>query len=256
VLADIGRLVRDGRVLSRWTQHELERRSGISQSRISRIERGSCATVRVVEIDRLFVAVGMRYRLDAILPSAAPLVRDAVHIRCAAYVQRRLEAAGWLVRREVAIGDRGSRGWIDVLAFHPATRALLVIEIKTELHDLGAIERSLNWYVREAQRAAAAIGWRARTVSSALVVLATTINDDAIRANRAGVDVAFPGRAVGLRPVVSGDTSDCARTIAMIDPRSRRRTWLWPTVIDGRRSRAPYADYIAAARAIESNRRP
>jgi transcriptional regulator with XRE-family HTH domain len=255
LLQDIGRLVRDGRLAARWTQQELERRSGVSQSRLSRIERGECRSVRFVEVDRLFVAVGVRYRLDVSLPPGHRVVDDAVHVRCATAVQRRLEVAGWVVRREVEIGSDRSRGWIDVLAFHPATRLLLVIEIKTELHDLGAVERSLNWYVREAARAAAGFGWRPTAVASALLVLATDANDQAMRSIRPVLSVALPGRAIALRDLVgTGRSSGPQRFVATIDPRSRRRQWLMPTILDGRRSPAPYADYIDAALQLESQR--
>ena len=257
LLQDIGRLVRDGRLAARWTQQGLERRSGVSQSRLSRIERGACRSVRFIEVDRLFVAVGVRYRLDAHLPPGPRVVDDAVHVRCATAVQRRLEAAGWEVRREVEIGSDRSRGWIDVIAFHPATRLLLVIEIKTELRDLGAIERSLNWYVREAARAAARFGWRPTAVASTLLVLATDANDQAMRSIRPALDVALPGRATALRDVVgTGRSSGPQRFVATIDPRSRRRQWLMSTVMDGRRSPAPYVDYIDAARRFEQRRRP
>jgi transcriptional regulator with XRE-family HTH domain len=254
LLIDVGRLVRDGRLLARLSQQELAARSRVTQSRISRIERGRCPTVRYAEVDRLFVTLGVRYRIDASLATAAPFVRDAVHIRCATYAQRRLEADGWLVRREVRVGDGRHIGWIDLVAFHPLARVLLVIEIKTELRDLGAIERSLNGYLRDVRAVASSFGWRPRAMSPVLLVLTTATNDEAIRANRAVLDAAFPGRAADLRRLVSGRPTDRERFIATIDPRSRRRLWLVPTVIDGRRSAAPYADYIDAARALESRR--
>jgi hypothetical protein len=35
------------------------------------------------------------------------------------------------------------------------------------------------------------------------------------------------------------------RSIAEIDPLSRRSSWIRPTWIDGRRTRAPYSDYVS-----------
>ncbi len=46
------------------------------------------------------------------------------------------------------------------MAFDPRTRTLAVIEIKTQLDDLGQIERTLAWYEREAWAAARRLGWR------------------------------------------------------------------------------------------------
>ena len=112
--------------------------------------------------------MGAALTLDAKAPFLAKLrQRDVVHAKCSAHVARRLERTGWRVATEVEVGGDRSRGWIDVLAWHPATGLLLVIEIKTELHDLGAIERSLGWYEREAWAAARQIGWRPRRVLAA-----------------------------------------------------------------------------------------
>src|SRR5215213_4678894 len=41
-----------------WSQRELSRRSGVTQSRISAIERAVLPTVRLEEIDRLYAAMG------------------------------------------------------------------------------------------------------------------------------------------------------------------------------------------------------
>ena len=146
-------------------------------------------------------------------------------------------------------GDR-SRGWIDVLAYHPQTGWLLIIEIKTEIHDLGAIERSLGWYEREAWLAAERLGWRARRSMGCLLLLATTVNDVRIDANREPFVIGFPVRARdlvafiqdGVEPAITG------RAVAMIDPLSKRTGWLRPLRLDGRRSMAPHADYAGFMR--------
>ena len=65
------------------------------------------------------------------------------------HIARRLERSNWNVATEVEVGGDRSRGWIDLLAFRPATGLLLVVEVKTEIHDLGQIDRALGWYERE-----------------------------------------------------------------------------------------------------------
>lgn len=255
VLQDVGRIIRDGRRLLRLSQQDLERRCSVSQSRLSRIERGRCQSVRIVEVDRIFVSLGVSYRLDVSLPAASMVVRDSVHSRCVAYVQRRLERDGWRVVREVEIRAGRRVGWIDVLAFHPVTRMLLVIEFKTELRDIGEIERSLNGYELGAIAAAAAKGWRPRGVVTVLLTLATAANDEALRSSRHAIEVGFPGRSSGLLDLVAGSNATPRRYVASIDPRSRRRRWLLPTVLDGRRALPPYVDYIDAVRQLERPRR-
>jgi hypothetical protein len=125
----------------------------------------------------------------------------------------------------------------------------LIIEVKTELLDLGAIERTMGWYEREAVAAARRLGWRPLRSASALLVLDSEANDRAIRAARDVLARAFAGRATALRRVVSGeDAVDGARFLSSIDPRSRRSVWLRTTTTDGRRTAAPYADYADALR--------
>jgi hypothetical protein len=81
------------------------------------------------------------------------------------------------------------------------------------------------------------------------VVLATDENDQRLRSHRDLVDIAFPLRARDLLPSVAGIASSIpsrgARPIAMVDPASRRRAWLLPTTLDGRRTPAPYTDVRA-----------
>ena len=44
---------------------------------------------------------------------------------------------GWVVRPEVSFSIYGERGVIDFIAWHAVRRALLLIELKTELVDVG-----------------------------------------------------------------------------------------------------------------------
>jgi transcriptional regulator with XRE-family HTH domain len=252
LLVVVGRTVREVRIKAGWSQRELSRRSGVPQAEICRIECGQTEDLRIGTIDRLFGALGIRYWLQIEAPRAIRPQADLVHARCSAYVTRRLTASGWLVEREVEIGNDRGRGWIDILAFHPGLGILLVIEVKTEIHDVGDIERTMNWYQREAARAAHRFGWRATAVASALLVLQSQANDDLIVRSSDVFRTAFPGRARMLEAVVTGAGEHIdQRHLAMIDPRSRRSGWLRSTRSDGRRSASPYVDYIDAARLLD-----
>jgi transcriptional regulator with XRE-family HTH domain len=243
----LGLAVRDLRTALGWRQRTLADKAGVSQPWISEIERGRCPDVSIETIDRLLRAMGAQLVIDVTSPFLAnPRQRDVVHARCSSFVARRLERLGWSVETEVEVGGDRSRGWIDVLAWHPTTGLLLVIEIKTELHDVGAIERTIGWYEREAWAAARRLGWRPRRVLGCLVVLSTDVVDQRIRDNRSLLDRGFPIRAKALTEIVSqGDASSSSRgrALALIDPRSQRRVWLRPSRLDGRRTRSPYADY-------------
>lgn len=256
LLVDIvAETIKRARLRANWTQRELSRRSGVSQAHICRIEQGRAADLSVGVVDRLFVALGVRYWLGTELPHVTRPQSDFVHARCSAYVSRRLAASGWLIEREVEIGGDRSRGWIDILAFHPASGMLLVIEVKTEIQDLGAIERSLSWYRREAHRAARRFGWQPTSIATALLILQSRVNDDLSVASAGAFAAGFPGRAAVLQAVIDGGAQlESGQFLAMVDPRSRRAGWLRPTRSDGRRTPAPYVDYIDAARRLE--RRP
>jgi hypothetical protein len=203
--------------------------------------------VSIVAVDRLLAAMGARLILDAKAPFLAnSRQRDRVHATCTAHVARRIERAGWEVAMEIEVGRDRSRGWIDVLAWHPGTGLLLVIEVKTEFRDLGAIERQLGWYENEAWSAARRQGWRPRRVAGVLILLSTAAVEDRIRDNRDGLARTFPARARDLSAIVSDGgigPEGPRRGLALIDPRSRRVAWLRPSRVDGRRTPAPYIDY-------------
>ena len=252
VLELIARGIRETRISLAWSQRELSARSGVPQSRISRIERALEPNVPLSVIDRLLASMGARYRFTIEPPLIEPRQVDLVHARCSAHAGRRLGAAGWLVAREVEIGDGRSRGWIDLLAFDPRSRWLLVIEIKTELHDIGRIERNLNWYQRESWSAARRLGWQPRQTATALLVLMSDANDRVLAANRMLMATAFPSRTRTLRAVVQRMVEPTqTRYLAMLDPRSRATNWVRPTRIDGRYSDPPYRDYIDAIRVLD-----
>jgi hypothetical protein len=184
--------------------------------------------------------------------------RDFVHARCIGSVARRLRRLGWLVRTEVIITTGRSHGFIDILAFHPPSGVLLVVEVKTQLDDIGRIERIMSWYEREAWSAAKAVGWHGREVHSCLILLATAENDGVVRRNRETFVSMFPGRAPAFLEWIAapGGGRAARRFVVMLDPHSHRREWAIRLAVDGRRSPAPYIDYADCARRLRlSDRR-
>jgi len=116
----IGQQVVAVRTAIRWTQTDLGRRIGVVQSVISDIEAGAQPDLTLRRAEQLFDAMGARIRVSIDPPRVAEVaLRDPVHIRCSAHVVRRLTTVGWDVRTEVEVGGQRSRGWIDILAYHP-----------------------------------------------------------------------------------------------------------------------------------------
>lgn len=262
----VGRTVRSLRDTLGWSQRELAARAGVSQAWVCLVENGRAEGLTFESAARLLQAMGARLVVSVDKPFLGDRERqhEPAHARCSAHVASRLRHVGWEVATEVEIGGDRSRGWIDVLAWHPVTRWLLVIEIKTEIHDLGAIERALGWYERDAWAAARRHDWHPRRTVGCLLVLATDVNDVRAHANRVPLSEGFPLRATELGRLVAGEISvDEAssseprqrRGLAMIDPLSRRGAWLRSLRIDGRRSPAPHADYADFMHTMDRGRR-
>jgi transcriptional regulator with XRE-family HTH domain len=129
-IVHLGMVVRDIRRTIGWSQRELARRAGVSQSLISAIENGRLLTLTFASAARLLDAMGSRLVIDATRPFLADRERqrDPGHARCVSFLVRHLRRAGWEVRTEVEVGGDRARGWIDVLAFHPILHVLLVLE--------------------------------------------------------------------------------------------------------------------------------
>jgi transcriptional regulator with XRE-family HTH domain len=223
------------------SQRDLALAVGLSNGYLAAVEAGLAnPTLDVVE--RIGDALGLELRIVGSPPVLiGPSQREIVHARCSGYVDRRLRSGGWLTRREVEVVHGRSHGWIDLLAFDPRTRRLVVVEIKTRLDDMGAIERQVGWYRRMAPMIARREGWAVRETTAWLLLLASDEMDAAIASNRDVLRYAFPARGPAL---LDSDVPG----LALIDPTSRRRTWLIRPRIDGRRTSAPFRDAVDAAR--------
>src|SRR5215212_4286179 len=134
-----GRGVRALRRRRRLTQDEVANRARVSRSVIGRIERGGSDRVTVATLERVAAVLDARVTcrlswngegLDRLL--------DEAHAGVVDLVVRALREADWLVATEVSFNHFGERGSIDVLAFHPTTRVVLVIEIKSVMPDVQA----------------------------------------------------------------------------------------------------------------------
>jgi hypothetical protein len=109
-----------------------------------------------------------------------------------------LLGAGWEVRPEVSFSWYGERGVVDLVAWHEQTRTLLLIELKTELVDIGGLLEVTDRRRRLAARIAAPFGWVPSTVAQWVVVAEGRTNRRRLAAARTVVRAAFPsdGRAM------------------------------------------------------------
>ena len=239
--------MRSGRLSRRWTQEQLAARARVSRSMIAVVEAGS-ASASFDTLDRIARALDGELIIDLRLPTVIGRAdqNDAAHARCVAAARRSLERRGYVCAVEREIVDGRLRGWIDLLAFDPASGRLLVVEVKTELRDLGGLQRQVGWYQRAAPTVAGALGWTVHATIVVVVFLATDANDSALVANRDTLAAAFPLRGRAVRDLLVERAVPTRRPgwgLVMIDPRRRGdRVWA-ATRLDGRRTPAPYRSY-------------
>lgn len=198
-----GLMVRAVRVRLRLRQSDLARLAGVSPTTISRIEHGRLDAVAVGTLRR--VAAVLEIRIDLVprwRGGELDRVVGARHSALHELVARDLEGRpGWLSAPEVSFSQYGERGVIDRLLYHPARRALCVIELKTEIVDVNELIGTLDRKVRLAPEIARKRGWDVPpgVVASAwLIVAESRTNRRRVHEHRAVFRSAYPldGRSV------------------------------------------------------------
>ena len=168
-------------------------------STISRIERGRLGRMSFDDVGRVGAALDIRVDL---VPRwrGAELDRmlGAGHAVLHELVARILESTAWAMAPEASFAIYGERGAIDVLAFHPRSGALLVVELKTDLVDIQGLIGAVDRYRRLAPIVASQRGWESRTVSSWVVLRDSPANHRRLAAHSTVLRTAFPddGRRV------------------------------------------------------------
>jgi transcriptional regulator with XRE-family HTH domain len=190
----LGAAFRAVRIRRGWRQEDLSRRANLSRGTVSRIERGHVEELSVGTIRRLAAALDIRVELRAWW-RAGDLDRllNAKHSALAEEVTRHIGGLpSWVLAPEVSFAIFGERGVIDILAWHPGRRALLVIELKTDIVDVNELLGTLDRKRRLAAIIAADRGWNPLTVSCWLIVAAGRTNQARVAAHRALLRAALP----------------------------------------------------------------
>ena len=236
------------------TQAEVAAAVGVSRSHYAGIESAK-EDPSVDLMWRIADRLGLELEFAARPPIVAePRRGDLVHARCSGYVDRRFQRAGWQTMREVETSAGRVHGWIDLLAFEPRTRTLVIVEVKTRLDDIGAAERQLAWYERDARHVATAHGWYPRVVTTWLLLLASDEVERQIAIHRDLLRSTFTDRARAMNEGLQDPSVLTRRGLALIDPASRRSRWLISSRADGRRTPSPCPDYAGAATRLAARR--
>ena len=171
----IGRFVRMLRHRRGWRQVDLCALARRPRSALVDLEAGRIGRLSMDAIRDFVEALGGRVMLQVTSGAGDPrLLIDAGHAAIGEHWKRRLERWHWLVRVEVSFNRYGDRGRIDLLAFHPATGVLLVVEVKTVLWDIQAVLGSVDVKCRVASFVAREVGWQPRRVIPLLLIAAST----------------------------------------------------------------------------------
>lgn len=197
---DVVRFGTDVRLLRRrrgWTQGRLAAEARVGRWVVVDIEMGRGSRITVERLMSVVAALG-GYLSVRILYHGEGLdrLRDRRHAALVDQLVARLRDDGWEVATEVSFNVFGERGSIDILAFEPVTGALLVIEVKTVVPDVGGMLATLDRKVRLARDLAEARGWRVRTVGRLLVLPEGSTARRRIEQHEASFRNAFPARNV------------------------------------------------------------
>jgi len=195
-----GAAIRLVRLRRRWRQSDVALAAGVSSSTVSRIERGHVGSLSLDTVAA--IAASLDIRLDLIprwrsgdLDRLLNARHGALHESVARWFR---ELREWLVRPEVSFAVYGERGVIDLLAWHAARRALLVIELKTDIVDVNDLLGTVDRKRRLARNVASEVGWHAESVSAWVIVASGRTNRRRIAAHGAVLRSAFPMDGRGI----------------------------------------------------------
>lgn len=197
----VGWTIRAIRTKKRWRQADLTKRAGVSRWVVLRIERGRLAGVPMAKVRRIATALDARVDLN-VRWQGGELDR-LVNARHAAMheAMARFFAAKppWVAEPEVSFAIWGERGTVDILAWHPPAKALLVVELKSELVDLNELLGTLDRKRRLARQIADARGYAPARVGAWVVVADSRANRRAVAAHAIAIRSKLPtdGRGVG-----------------------------------------------------------
>jgi len=196
----VGALVRAVRQRMGLRQSDVAAAARVSQKTVSLIESGRLneVTVRTLRI----VLEPLRIRLGFLAlwqGGEADRLLDASHAALVDACARVLRRHGWEVIVELTFSRYGERGSIDLVGWHPGTRALLVIEVKSRILDVQATLAGLDRKARLAPQLVRDRGWRPVMTARLLVVADTKANRSVVARHEALFASVLPLRSRAIR---------------------------------------------------------
>jgi transcriptional regulator with XRE-family HTH domain len=190
----VGALLRAVRIRGRKRQEDVAAGARVHRSKVSSIERGLLDDVLIGELRAIAAQLEIRVEVGASWRGGdgARVVNER-HSRMHELVAARLAATpGWQFATEVTFSEYGERGVIDILAWHAATRTLLVIELKTEIPDPAGLVAQVDRYARLARQIGRGRGWDASRVAAWALVAESDLNRRQLARHRTLLRNTFP----------------------------------------------------------------
>jgi transcriptional regulator with XRE-family HTH domain len=194
-------LIRSVRLRRSMRQQDLAQLAGVSQATISLVERGHFRKLSIETLRR--IAGPLDIRVDVLgrwRGGDGDRLLSRAHSLLANQVSAMLGDAGWVVHPEVSFSIYGERGVIDLLAWHSATRHLLVIELKTAFVDVNEMLGTLDRKARLARKVAAERGLTPDQVSVWLIVSESRTNRRHARQHASLLESRFTLDGRSLKP--------------------------------------------------------
>jgi hypothetical protein len=131
----------------------------------------------------------------------------------------------WEIHPEVTYSEWGERGAIDILAWHPRRRILLVIELKTDIVDVQDLVGRMDEKIRLAPAIAKKRGWDPVAVGAWVVIEPGRTNHRRLAAHAAVLRRAFPADGRRIRGWLRKPSGRIAALsfLPSTPPRSQRR---------------------------------
>lgn len=228
-LVRVGSSLRALRIRGRLRQQDLADRAHVGRGDVGAIELGRGDRVTLGAVQRVADALGARLDL-AVRWNGEQLDRllDEAHAATVAAMIRRLESYGWTTAIEVSFSIWGERGSIDILAWHAATRTLLVVEVKSVLPDVQSLLHGLDRKARLGAEIGQSRGWSPAAVARLVAIAESPTSRGRVARHATVLDVALPVRGRELRAWLRDPTGPIAGLMFLSNAspgRTTHSTW-------------------------------
>jgi transcriptional regulator with XRE-family HTH domain len=168
----VGLVIRALRRRRGWRQVDLARAADVSQSEVSRAERGHLENVSPANLRGILGALDARLTFDVRWRGGElDRVVDARHALLVARASDVVASHEWQVLQEVTYAVYGERGSIDLVGVREHGRVAVVMEIKGDLVSWEETQRRFDIKIRLLPGILQArLGWRPRVVGAVIVL--------------------------------------------------------------------------------------